>query len=328
LKRHFVHKKTMASVKKLFRSVLKLVLPIVILLLLVGVGTSLWLAHMSSKPPHTQYLVTPEQYGRLSTRGARITDESWSNNDNTAAKGWLLRGGEGQPAVILLHRYGTDRSWVLNLGVKLNEQTNFTVLMPELRGHGENFEKETSTFGVCEADDLAAALKFLREQKSANNSPLVGQNVGVYGLEMGAYAALSGAVSQPDIKTLVLDSVPMRADDLVSSVVKNRFPFAGSITGMLAARGNRLYHNSCYRETSLCQQVEGLDGRQVLLLSGSDASQWKASTMDLSQCLPKQNKVEAKLDLNQTGFSTINTKPEDADLYDQRVIDFFQQHLK
>jgi hypothetical protein len=74
--------------------------------------------------------------------------------------------------------------------------------------------------------------------------------------------------------------------------------------------------------------VEGLNGRQILLLSGSDATQWRASTLELSQCLPKQNKVEAKLDLAQSGLGAINTKPEEADLYDQRVIDFFQQNLK
>ncbi|HEV7643438.1 MAG TPA: alpha/beta hydrolase [Pyrinomonadaceae bacterium] len=318
----------MASVKKLFRSFLKLILPVAIFLIVAGIGTSVWLAHVSSNPPHSQYLVTPEQYGRLSTRGARITDESWSNSDGTGAKGWLLRGGENLPAVILLHRYGTDRSWMLNLGVKINEQTNFTVLMPEQRGHGENFEKETTTFGVCEADDIASAVKFLRDVKSNSGIALIGQSIGVYGLEMGAYAAMSGAASMPEIKTLVLDSVPMKADDLISSVVKNRFPFAGSVTGLLAARGNRLYHNACYREASLCQQVEGLNGRQILLLSGSDATQWRASTLELSQCLPKQNKVEAKLDLAQSGLGAINTKPEEADLYDQRVIDFFQQNLK
>src|ERR1044072_700196 len=318
----------MASVKKLFRSFLKLILPVAIFLIVAGIGTSVWLAHVSSNPPHSQYLVTPEQYGRLSTRGARITDESWSNSDGTGAKGWLLRGGENLPAVILLHRYGTDRSWMLNLGVKINEQTNFTVLMPEQRGHGENFEKETTTFGVCEADDITAAVKFLRDVKSGGGTPLIGQNIGVYGLEMGAYAALSGAVSLPEIKTPALDSVPMKANDLIGSVVKNRFPFAGSVTGLLAARGNRLYHNACYREASLCQQVEGLNGRQILLLSGSDATQWRASTLELSQCLPKQNKVEAKLDLAQSGLGAINTKPDEADLYDQRVIDFFQQNLK
>lgn len=317
----------MASVKKLFRSFLKLILPIAIFLILAGIGTSVWLAHVSSKPPRSQYLVTPGQYARLSTRGARITDETWSNNDNSAARGWLLKGGEKQPAVILLHRYGKDRSWVLNLGVKINEETNFTVLMPEQRGHGESPEDQTSTFGVCEADDLSAAVKYLRTLQSGGNTPLVGENIGIYGIEMGAYAAMSGAVSQPEVKTLVLDSVPQSADALIGSVVKNRFPFAGSVTSFLAQRGNRLYHTSCYTDTSLCKQVEGLSGRQILLLAGSDAPAWKDSTTELSHCLSKQNKVESKLDLAQSGLGITTAKPEEADLYDQRIIDFFRQNL-
>lgn len=316
----------MASVKKLFRSFLKLILPVAIFLIVTGIGTSVWLAHVSSTPPHTQYLVTPEQYARLSTRGARITDESWSNSDNTGARGWLLKGGEKQPAVILLHRYGTDRSWVLNLGVKINEETNFTVLMPEQRGHGENFEKETTTFGVCEAGDLDAAIKYLRSLQSGS-APLVGENIGVYGIEMGAYAAMSGAAAHPEIKTVVLDSVPLSADALIGSVVRNRFPFAGSVTSLLAQRGNRLYHTACYTDASLCKQVEGMTGRQILLLAGSDAPQWKDSTTELSHCLSRQNKVESKLDLAQTGSNINTAKPEEADLYDQRIIDFFRQYL-
>jgi len=33
--------------------------------------------------------------------------------------GWLLRGSEGAPAVIFLHRYGGDRSLLFNLGMKV-----------------------------------------------------------------------------------------------------------------------------------------------------------------------------------------------------------------
>jgi pimeloyl-ACP methyl ester carboxylesterase len=318
----------MASVKKLFRSFLKLILPAVLVLVVAGIATSVWLAKVSSKPAQTQYLVTPEKYARLSTRGAKITDESWTNPDNTPAKGWLLRGGENKPAVVLLHRYGTDRSWVMNLGVKINEDTNFTVLMPEQRGHGENGGEGTSTtFGVCEATDLAAATKYLRDLKNGNNA-LVGQNIGVYGIEMGAYAALAGADSIPEIKTIVLDSVPLTADDVVGAAVKSRFPFAGSITALLAQKGNKLYHTSCSQSDSLCKLSENLSGRKILLLSGADAPQWKESTAQLGACLPKQNKVEMNLDLALTGFNINTAKPEEADLYDQRIIDFFRINLQ
>ncbi|MCV4932829.1 hypothetical protein OFC23_30610, partial [Escherichia coli] len=77
--------------------------------------------------------MTPAKYGMLSSRGAQITDETFQGKGGVSLKAWLLRGDPNLPAVILLHRYGADRSYVLNLGVKLNEATNFTVFMPEQR---------------------------------------------------------------------------------------------------------------------------------------------------------------------------------------------------
>ena len=74
------------------------------------------------------------------------------------------------PAVILLHKFGADRSYELNLGVKLNESTNYTVLMPDLRGHGEGPMVETSTFGQHEADDTLAAVEYLRNLKTQDGS--------------------------------------------------------------------------------------------------------------------------------------------------------------
>ncbi len=124
----------MASAKRLIRSFYRLLLPTVVFVLLATIGASIWLVHNAANSPKSPYLVTPEKYGRLSTRGAQVTDESWNNRDGTSARGWLLRGAENAPAVILLHRYGADRSWVLDLGVKINEATNFTILI-----HGNIF---------------------------------------------------------------------------------------------------------------------------------------------------------------------------------------------
>jgi pimeloyl-ACP methyl ester carboxylesterase len=79
-----------------------------------------------------------------------------------------LRGAENAPAVVLLHRYGADRSHVLNLGVKLNEATNFTVLMPDARGHGE---KPAVKIFVRRLRNRRRArrIDFLRDLKSASN---------------------------------------------------------------------------------------------------------------------------------------------------------------
>jgi pimeloyl-ACP methyl ester carboxylesterase len=85
----------------------------------------------------------------------------------------------------------------LNLGVKLNEATNFTVLMPDLRGHGQGPLVEKCTFGGCEGDDVAAALVYLRSLKSVEDMPLVGKEIGLYGIEMGALTGLNAAAADP-----------------------------------------------------------------------------------------------------------------------------------
>src|SRR5690349_19996344 len=103
----------MLKVKRLFKSVLRLVLPIVLLLVLASLSASLWLVHTSARIQANTYLVTPAKYCLLRARGAQVTDEKWPNKDGSMARGWLLRGTENAPAVILLHKFGADRSYEL-----------------------------------------------------------------------------------------------------------------------------------------------------------------------------------------------------------------------
>ncbi|MBC7796797.1 MAG: hypothetical protein H7Z37_07990, partial [Pyrinomonadaceae bacterium] len=152
--------------RKLSASVIKLFLPAVLLLVVAFVTASVWLVNMAAVPPHAAYLVTPEQLQKFTKSGSKITDESWSNKDSTKARGWLLRGNENAPAVILLHRYGADRSWLLGFGSKLNQESNFTVLIPDLRGHGDKPLVNATTFGSLEADDLSSAIVYLRGLKT------------------------------------------------------------------------------------------------------------------------------------------------------------------
>src|SRR5918997_1722915 len=147
--------------------ILKAFLPIILLLALVVVVVTGWIIHGATRPPRQAYLVTPEKFTQLSGPGLKATEETWANRDGTRSRGWLLRGGEGSPAVILLHRYGADRSWLLNLGVKLNETANFTVLWPDLRGHGLDPPVKWTSFGTNETEDVLAALDYLRSLKTS-----------------------------------------------------------------------------------------------------------------------------------------------------------------
>ena len=319
----------MAKTTRLIKSFSRLLLPAVILVVIALVAASVWLVYSTANPPRNAYLVTPDKFGQLSSRAAQVTDETWTNMDGTQARGWLLRGIEGAPAVILLHAYGADRSHVLNLGVKLNEATNYTVLMPDQRGHGAQPLVENTGFGGCETNDALAAIKFLRELKSSSEFSLVGQNIGIYGVELGAIAAISAAAKEPSIKALALDSVPMSSDEILSSAVKSRFPFANFITAELAQKGSYLYFaGGCYERTSLCEAAKAVSAERVLLLAGADNLNLQDSTVKLSRCFPDRARVETKTDLNPSGYHLTNASLEQSDAYDQRIIAFFKQTLE
>lgn len=302
--------------------------PVVFLVAAAVIGGAVWLVYTTARPVHARYLVTPDKYGQLSSRAAQVTEESWPNKDGSSARGWLLRGGENAPAVILLHKYGADRSYVLNLGVKLNESTNFTVLMPDQRGHGENPSVQSASFGGCEAEDASAAVEYLRGLKTPNQIALVGRNLGIFGIEMGAMAAIATAVKDPSITAIAVDSVPMDSDAVLQKTVETRFPFVSSLTTRLARLGSYMYFfDGCYQRQSMCDMAKRIDGRKVMLLAGLDANEFQDSTSKLNKCFAPGNKLNAKTDLSPSGFSIINASMEQSEAYDQRVIDFFRQSL-
>src|SRR5678815_5039536 len=112
--------------KRLLKSLVRLILPDLLLIVLAVGGASVWLVHETSQIKAARYLMKPDKYGQLSSRAAQITEETWPNGDGTTSRGWLLRGSDNSPGIFLFHKYGADRSYMLNLGVKLSESSNFT----------------------------------------------------------------------------------------------------------------------------------------------------------------------------------------------------------
>lgn len=317
----------MAKSTRLIKSFSRLVFPAIVLILLAVGGASVWLIYETSKPIRAGYLVTPEKYGLLSARGAQVTEEAWQNPDGTSASGWLLRGEVNAPAILLLHRYGANRSHMLNLGVKLNEATNFTVLMPDQRGHGNAPAVMDCSFGGCEGGDAASAIKFLRGLTNPDQTPLV-SSVGVYGIEMGALAGLSAAAGDENVKAIALDSLPRSSDDVIALAVAQRFPFASGITSKLAQLGaNAYFYNECGVNVPACDLAKRSAGKKVLLLAGSDAVEFQDSTAKTAKCFPAGTEVSSQTDLSPSGHSILNASIEQSGAYDQRVIDFFKESL-
>lgn len=310
------------------KRLLTALLPILLVVVLALASLTAWLVYNTTRPPRRPYLVTPEKFAQLSDRGLKATEENWSNPNGSRARGWLLRGAEGAPGVVLLHHYGADRSWLLNLGVKMNETTNLTVLIPDARGHGEEPPVGSTSFGAVEGGEVVGALQFLRGLKSAQGGQLVGERLGLYGVEMGAYAALVAAREDRMVRALALDSVPATPDDVLNSAVKSRSGLDYALPQMLARAGTRLYFAGKYSTTPACELISNLGDRHILILSGEDAGQLRDSTMRLVGCLSTQDNLVTATDLPLTGLSLASASPEQGEAYDRRIIEFFDRTLR
>lgn len=306
------------------KKLVKMLLPIVGLILVAIAVTMIWLVLKVTRPPRQAYLVTPETFTLLSARGLKATNEEWLNRDGTKARGWLLRGSPGASAVILLHRYGADRSWLLNLGVKLNEATNYTILWPDLRGHGMDPPVAWTSFGGRETDDLGAAIEYLRGVKMQDRL-LVGGPIGLYGVELGAYAALREGARNQNVSVIVLDSVPSSPSDILNAAVKERTGLGNGLLKWLARRGTRIYFMGGFDDTPACESAKQIGERRVLLLAGEGSPELRITTLSLAQCFPPG--VEVNADLPLTGYNLPLATGEQGEEYDRLVIEFFDKTL-
>ena len=319
----------MATRRRLGKKFFRLLLPILLILAVALLVVLVLIVLGITRPPRRSHLVTPQTFSQISgtARALKVTEENWTNRDGTSARGWLLRGVEGEPAVILLHRYGGDRSLLFNLGMKVNEATGCTILWPDLRGHGMTPSVNWTSFGSRESDDVLAALDFLRGLKS-DSRQLIGDSFGIYGVEIGAYAALRAAVKDERIQALVLDSVPRSQNELVEGTVRG---YAGVNTKALlvpARLATQVYLLRQYDNQNSCQLAAALGTRKVLLLAGDDDGYLRDSTKSLATCFPNPANLETKTDLRLTGFTLPSATGEQGESYDRPVIDFFVKNLQ
>ncbi len=172
-----------------------------ILVVLVGIlipvlGTG-WKVFRAIHPARVQ-----EAPGELLSAVLPIEEVTFLSTDGVSLSGWLMRGREGRPAVILCHDLGGDRNSVIYLAAPLLE-AGFTVLAFDFRGHGASGGTGTG-LGVEERFDVQGAIRFLSEP-AADRPPV--REIGVYGIGMGAHAAVLAVENPRFVRALVLEAL-------------------------------------------------------------------------------------------------------------------------
>ncbi len=121
--------------------------------------------------------------------------------------GWFFPGLRGAPTIILCHGYGSSRGELLTLATSLQDR-QYNVFMFDFIGHGEN--KGYSTMGYGETRELKAAVDALAKRDDVSPTKF-----GIWGTNVGAYAALAVAEQSAVVRAVVVDSVYDRPADFM-----------------------------------------------------------------------------------------------------------------
>ena len=130
-----------------------------------------------------------------------------SQDANPSVHGWLVRGMRGRGMVLLVHSLRSNRVEMLSRARFLNRQ-GYGALLIDLRAHGET-PGERITFGIREAEDVEAAVAWLR-----NTFP--GERIGAIGVSLGA-AAVVLAKNPLRLDAVVLESLHPTIDEAVEN---------------------------------------------------------------------------------------------------------------
>ncbi len=114
-------------------------------------------------------------------------------------RGWFFPGLRGAPTIILCHGYESSRGELLTLVSALQDH-QYNVFVFDFAAHGAN--DGVTTFGYREADELRAAVDVIAQRNDVDAT-----RFGLWGYNLGAYAALREAEKDSRVRAMILDSV-------------------------------------------------------------------------------------------------------------------------
>ena len=145
-------------------------------------SVGLFVATQLSSPVHHPIEHTPTD------EGLRFQEVGFESSDGLDLKGWWISQEGSSRAVVMVHGLDTSKSsqYVLDTA-PIYAQAGYSVLMLDLRGHGES-EGERTILGYQEVRDVQRALSWLEEEKGFEPSEVV-----LHGWSMGGATVLRSA---------------------------------------------------------------------------------------------------------------------------------------
>ena len=229
-------------------------------------------------------------------------------------EGWFFPGLRGAPTIILCHGYSSSRGELLTLVSTLQDH-QYNVFLFDFAAHGGN--GGMTTFGFREADELGAAIDALAARNDVDP-----RSFGVWGYNLGAYAALREAERDSRIRALVLDSVYDKPEQMVKIGVE-RTGLAGFPLMVRSAEISFEMLNLPYRnQPPVSSRLPDLHNVPILFIQATDDPELANITRDMFLKAPEPREQAI---IGHGNFIALND--EDKRAYENRVVSFFLLRL-
>lgn len=225
-------------------------------------------------------------------------------------EGWFFPGLKTAPTIILCHGYESNRGELLTLVAALQDH-QYNVFLFDFGAHGSS--SGFTTLGFRETLELRAALDTMARRDDVDRN-----RIGLWGADLGGYAAIAVAAADPRVRALAVDSVYDRPAQMLQLQIERSglgsLPFVRRVVQF----GFRWLNYSYRHEPPLSVRVARLAGVPKLYIEASDDPQLAQSTHELFVRSPEPREDVVLHKGNYTGMLS-----EEKRDYENRIVSFF-----
>jgi pimeloyl-ACP methyl ester carboxylesterase len=241
------------------------------------------------------------------------TTFSFNLPDGTSREGWFFPGLRGAPTIVVCHGYQSQRGDVLTLVTALQDH-QYNVFVFDFAGHGANLGM--TTLGYRETGELKAAIQALSSRDDVDQ-----KHFGLWGVDIGAYASLEVATSDPRVSAIVVDSAYDDPREMIQIEVRRSGLSVFPLVSRTADIGFRLLNPQFRQQPPVTNALAKLKGIPKLFIQDDDRPELTNTTTRLFAHSPDPKQ------LVRDHASYAEMSEDDRHKYEDLIVSFYLQSL-